>query len=59
MPWVRFTADYDFRPKPGVTIAYNGGWVGLVTTPCANEAVAAGKAERTSKPKPRQADGAE
>jgi hypothetical protein len=44
LPRVRFTADFDFRPKPGVTIGYKAGWAGLVTTPCANQAIAAGKA---------------
>lgn len=51
MPRVRFTADFDFRPQQGVTIAYKAGWSGLVTTPCANQAVAAKKATRISKVK--------
>ena len=51
MPWIRFTADFDWRPKHGVTIAYKAGMVKLVTTPCAVAAIAAGKAERTVKPK--------
>jgi hypothetical protein len=51
MPRVRFTADFDFRPKQGVTIGYKAGWAGLVTTPCASQAVAAKKAVRTGKVK--------
>lgn len=51
MPRVRFTADMDWRPKQGVTIAYKAGWSGLVTTPCAEAAVAAGKAVPTGKVK--------
>lgn len=50
MPWLHFTATYDFIPKPAVTIRYPAGYVGLVTTPCANRAVAAGKAERLPTP---------
>jgi hypothetical protein len=49
MPYVRFTGKFDFNPKYGVTIAYRAGWAGLVTTPCANEAVAAKKAVRIRK----------
>lgn len=50
MPWVRFIADFDFKPKRAVTIAYRRGMVKMVTTPCANAALAAGKAEPTTKP---------
>lgn len=50
MPWVRFTADFDFKPKKAVTIAYQSGQVKLVTSPCARAAIAAGKAEATTKP---------
>lgn len=46
MPRVRFTADFDFSPKQGVTIAYKAGTTKLVTTPCAELAVAVGKARR-------------
>lgn len=44
MPHVRFTADFDFKPKPSVTVAFKAGDQKLVTTPCADAAVAAGKA---------------
>lgn len=45
MPRVRFTADYDYKPKPGVTIGYKAGWSGLVHGACAERAAALGKAE--------------
>jgi hypothetical protein len=54
MPRVTFTDDFDFKPKPQVTIAYKAGWSGLVTTPCADQAVAAGKATRQAKPKAKE-----
>lgn len=56
MPWLHFTATYDFIPKPAVTIRYPAGYVGLVTTPCANRAVAAGKAERLPTPTKDEAE---
>lgn len=49
---VRFLADYDYRPKPGITIAYQAGWSGLVRKECADKAVALGKAERVAVPGP-------
>ncbi|OAM77701.1 hypothetical protein A3840_08705 [Devosia elaeis] len=49
MPWVRFKADFDWRPRQGVTIAYKAGMHLLVTTRCAEAAIAAGKAEREGK----------
>lgn len=50
MAWVRFTADFDFKPKPTVTIAYREGHVLNVTSACAAKAIAAGKAVRMKKP---------
>lgn len=44
MPRVRFTSDFDFKPKPSITIAYRARDEKLVTTPCARKAIAAGKA---------------
>lgn len=38
MPWVCFSADFDWEQQRGVTIAYRAGWTGLVTTPCAEAA---------------------
>lgn len=52
MPRVRFTADFDFRPKHGVTIAYLAGMTKMVTTRCAEQAIAAGKAKRVGKSVP-------
>lgn len=51
MPWVRFTGDFDFKPKTSVTQAFRAGSVKLVTTACAKAAVTAGRAENTRKPK--------
>lgn len=51
MPWVRFTADFDFKPKPAVTIAYRAGMERLVTTGCARLAIERQRAERVRKPK--------
>lgn len=45
---VRFLADYDYRPKQGITIAYKAGWAGLVRKECADRAVVLGKAERVT-----------
>ena len=44
MPRVRFTAPFDWKPRPQVTQAYRAGFEGMVTTPCAAAAVNAGKA---------------
>lgn len=60
MPWVFFHQDMDFKPRAGVTIAYRAGQHLLVTTACAERAVAAGKAVRKAKPsvvKAREEDG--
>lgn len=51
MPRVRFTQDFDWRATPAVTMAYKAGTVDLVTTPCAEAAIAAGKAEAVQRPK--------
>lgn len=52
MPWVRFLEKFSWVPPdlPQVSIAYLPG-VRLVTTPCAEEAILKGKAERIAKPK--------
>lgn len=50
MAWVRFTANFDFKPIKMQTTAYLAGMVANVTTRCAAEAVAAGKAVRLKKP---------
>ena len=45
MARVRFTADFDYRPTPVSTIAYKAGMDLTVRRECADQAVAAGKAE--------------
>lgn len=49
MAWVRFTADYDWSPRYGVTIAYKEGMTLNVPSACATLAIAAGKAVRLRK----------
>lgn len=49
MARVRFKQDYDYKPTPQSTIAYKAGWEGTVRRECAEEAVAAGKAEWAGK----------
>lgn len=49
VPHVIFTHDFDWAPPEfnGRWLkAYKAGWSGLVTTPCAVAATAAGKAQR-------------
>jgi hypothetical protein len=43
MPKVRFIADFNFA-RERVTVAYKAGMKVLVTTPCAKEAIAKGRA---------------
>jgi hypothetical protein len=50
MAWVRFLADFDFKPKPPVTLAFKAGVVRNVTRACAAAAIAAGRAEPTERP---------
>lgn len=47
--WVRFTADFDWKPKPQVTLAFLIGQERNVTRDCAEKAVAAGKAVRINR----------
>lgn len=54
MPWVRFIEPFDWHPKPGVILAYLPGQVSLVTSRCAADAIAAGKAEKTVNPDKRK-----
>lgn len=44
MARVRFTADFDYKPVPSVTIAYKAGMSCIVRRECANQAISAGKA---------------
>ncbi len=57
MPWVEFSADFDFRPTRRVALSYKAGSTLLVTTPAAEAAVAAGKGRRVPKPKADNAAG--
>ncbi len=51
MPWVRFTARFDFHVKPNMTISYKAGNSYLVKQRCAEEAIKAGKAVETERRK--------
>lgn len=42
---VKFLSDYDFKPRPQITIAYKAGETRLVHLACAVRAVKLGKAE--------------
>lgn len=44
MPWVKFTADHDFRMTRHAVRAYKAGMKCLVSQACAEEAIKAGKA---------------
>ncbi len=48
--WMRFLADYDWKPRPPVTIAFKAGDVKNVTRACAAAAATAGKAIKTERP---------
>jgi hypothetical protein len=50
MPWVRFLSDFDWKPKPPVTVGYLAGTTELVTRDCAADALAAGKAITSRRP---------
>lgn len=53
MPWIKFSADFDFRPpeKPRVCIAYKAGMTEFVRRICAEQAIEKGKAVLTERPK--------
>lgn len=44
MARVRFTKDFDYKPKSQVTIGYKAGTEMTVRRECADAAIAAGKA---------------
>lgn len=54
MAWVRFTANFDYHPRPRVTIAYKTGMALRVKRDCANQAIALGRAEEVPTPPRRQ-----
>jgi len=47
---VRFTADYDYKPTPMITLAYKAGTVAYVRKECAEQAVRLGRAEAVDIP---------
>jgi hypothetical protein len=55
MPRVRFTGDFDYRPRRHVVIAYKSGHDLPVKQDCADQAVAAGKAVLVGKARPAKA----
>ncbi|MDJ1632679.1 hypothetical protein [Rhizobium rhizogenes] len=44
MARLRFTADFDYKPLPSVTIAFRAGQTCVVKRECYDRAIAAGKA---------------
>ncbi|MGZ2403878.1 hypothetical protein ACVIKO_001138 [Rhizobium ruizarguesonis] len=48
--WLRFSVDWDWKPRPQVTIAFKAGGVHNVTRACAEAAIAASKATPTERP---------
>lgn len=50
MAWVRFTQDYDFRVRHGITRAYKAGMMLSVPARCAREAIELKRAERVKTP---------
>jgi hypothetical protein len=49
MMWVRFNADFDWKPTSQSITAYKTGMVLNVTRACAEAAIAASKAVKASK----------
>ena len=49
MPVVRFLRNFDWKPVPAQTIAYKAGAKHLVTTRCAERAIAKGAAEKVER----------
>lgn len=45
---VRFTADFDYKPTPQVTVGYLAGMEMTVKRECAEQATAAGTAVKVS-----------
>ncbi|OKP79645.1 hypothetical protein BTE77_05945 [Ensifer adhaerens] len=54
---VRFTADFDYRPTPQVTVGYLAGMELTVKRECAERAIAAGKAVKVSANRREATDG--
>lgn len=45
MARVKFIQDFDYKPTAQMTTGYLAGWEGTVKRDCAEQAIAAGKAE--------------
>lgn len=56
MPWVVFSERYDHRPLRNLVQCFQPGVPILVTTRCADEAIAKGKATKVAKPKPHPSE---
>jgi len=50
MTWVRFITNFDFKPRPSITLAFKAGDVRNVTRACAAAAIERGKAEKIERP---------
>lgn len=57
MARVRFKKDFDYKPTSQSTTGYLAGWEGTVKRECAEQAVAAGKAEWADKDAEASRDG--
>lgn len=55
--WVRFTADFDWKPTPQSITAYKAGMEQNVTRACAEAALSADKAVKCSRPRKDADDG--
>lgn len=59
MPWVRFVAPFEYRPKATVTIAYRAGMELSVPTAAAEQAIAEGAAVAIKRTAKKGSDGTE
>lgn len=50
MPWVRFTADFPYKPRRGVVILYRSNTIVLVKQDCAAKAIAIAAAVEAARP---------
>ncbi|TPM55425.1 hypothetical protein FJ959_18240 [Mesorhizobium sp. B2-2-4] len=57
--WIRFTADFDWKPSAQSTIAYKAGTVLNVPRACAEAALGAAKAIKAGKAGKENGDGAQ
>ena len=57
MARIRFKQDFDYKPTSQTTTGYKAGWEGTVKRECAEQAIAAGKAEWAGKDAEAKQDG--